>query len=100
MSMLDSAERAISSTMATAALGAKAMAASSRFDGRWVKTIVDSSPKRSASPVATRNEAVWSDADHKEDDAECPQRSVETGREPVGDERLDHEPAAEGVRGE
>ena len=42
-----------------ARLGAKPIAASRRLAGKWVKTIVERRPKRSARAVAARNEAVW-----------------------------------------
>ncbi len=57
-SICESAKRESSSTIAEARLGAKATAASSRFEGRWVKTIVRRRPILPAKRTASWNESA------------------------------------------
>src|SRR6266511_3863123 len=57
-SICDSKVRASSSPTAAGRLGASGTTASSRLDGRWVNTIVASSPTLAASRGAARNEAA------------------------------------------
>src|SRR5215213_7391251 len=54
-SIWESAKRARSKASARPRLGEKGMAASKTLEGRWVKTIVFTSPMRFASRAATRN---------------------------------------------
>src|SRR6266536_2606346 len=59
-SICDSTVRASSNPTAAGRVGASGTAASSRLDGRWVNTIVRSSPTLAASSGAARNEAACS----------------------------------------
>src|SRR3989304_1573573 len=64
-SIWDRAWRAINSATAIGRLGARGIAARSRLEGRWVTTIVGSSPKRRAITGATRNDPAWSNPTKK-----------------------------------
>src|SRR6266511_2413494 len=59
-SICDSTVRASSSPTAMGRVGASGTAASSKLDGRWVNTIVRSSPTLAASSGAARKEAACS----------------------------------------
>ena len=73
---------------------------SSTFDGRCVKIIVFTSPMRRASQPAASAETPGQEVGEQEDRAEHRRVEAEPDVEPVGDEALDDEPAAEGVEGE
>ena len=82
---------------ALAKVGMKGTASSSTFDGRCVKTMVLSRPKRSATRVATRNERAESRLVPKKSAPERLRPGAEAQVEPVGEEALDDEAAGERV---
>src|SRR5690349_4597779 len=57
-SICESSTRTSSNAIATVRFGENATATNTRFDGRWVKTMVGNRPKRSASQPDDRNDAV------------------------------------------
>ena len=72
----------------------------SRFDGRWVNTMVFTRPKRFASHPAERAEMPGQDVGPEEDRAQRGLVGAEPRVEPEGHEALHHEAAGEGVERE
>ena len=99
-SICESSERASRSAIATPGSGRTAIAASSTFEGRWVKTIVRSRPIRPASRTATWNESAWRMPIAKKTIASVVRRGAVLADEQVRDERLRDEAAAEAVERE
>ena len=93
-------KRASSTATASGSVGMSGTRISSTFDGRWVKTIVRIRPMRAAIRAAASAEMPASRFAPKRAAPMTAGIGAEAEVEPVGDQALDDEAAAEGVERE
>ena len=90
-------KRSSSTPIASGRFGISGTRISSRFDGRWVKTIVLTRPIRAAIRAADRLRHGRQQVGPEEDPAEQRRLDAVAQVEPVGHQALGHEPAGERV---
>ncbi len=81
-------------------VGAKATRASRTFDGKWVKTMVLSRPKRRASGTAARNGERQEEVRSKKQDGERRERHAKSQMEEERHQALHHQPSGQRVDAE
>ena len=99
-SICESADRSRSTAAASGNVGMNGSTHSSTLDGRWVNTIVLSSPIRAATCAASRYDAAASRFAPNSSGPIVVRADAEAHREPVRDERLDDEAAGERIQRE